>query len=71
MCDTAFALFRHLRDRLAPSKRVCRNSFGEFPKTVLGKVRRSELRRAGAARGAQPRPADEFREEDSSGQCGS
>jgi acetyl-CoA synthetase len=63
--DTAASIFRHIRDRLAPYKRVRRIAFTEeLPKTVSGKIRRAELRRGEAARGTTPRPADEFREED-------
>jgi acetyl-CoA synthetase len=63
--DTAASIFRHIRDRLAPYKRVRRIAFTEeLPKTVSGKIRRAELRRSEAARGNAPRPADEFREED-------
>jgi acetyl-CoA synthetase len=57
--DAALALeiFRFLRRRLAPYKRVRRLEFSDLPKTVSGKIRRVELRRreearaAGAARG--------------------
>ncbi|SEP00112.1 AMP-binding protein [Trujillonella endophytica] len=42
--DTALALFRHTRDRLAPYLRVRRLEFAELPKTVSGKIRRVELR---------------------------
>jgi acetyl-CoA synthetase len=63
--DTAASIFRHIRDRLAPYKRVRRIAFTEeLPKTVSGKIRRAELRRGEAARGAAPRPVDEFREEE-------
>ena len=64
-CDTAASIFRHIRDRLAPYKRVRRIAFTEeLPKTVSGKIRRAELRRGEAAHGAAPRPVDEFREEE-------
>ncbi len=59
---TALAIFHHVRARLAPFQRVRRIEFGPLPKTISGKIRRVELRRAEAARGA--RSADEFREED-------
>ena len=42
---TALAIFRHLRARLAPYKRVRRIEFAELPKTISGKIRRVELRR--------------------------
>jgi acetyl-CoA synthetase len=63
--DTAAALFAHLRTRLAPYKRVRRIEFAELPKTISGKIRRVELRRAEqilADRGE--RSEAEFRDED-------
>ena len=59
---TALSIFRHLRARLAPYKRIRRLEFAELPKTISGKIRRVELRRAEAV--ATSRPAGEFREED-------
>ncbi|MEJ2421397.1 MAG: AMP-binding protein [Acidobacteriota bacterium] len=63
--DTALALFRFIRERVAPYKRIRRLEFAELPKTISGKIRRVELRRhakaeveGGAAGG------NEFREED-------
>ena len=62
---TALSIFHHLRARLAPFKRVRRLEFAELPKTISGKIRRVELRRAEEARAAQNlRDAGEFREED-------
>ena len=46
--DTALAIFRHCRAALAPYKRVRRIEFAELPKTISGKIRRVELRRAEA-----------------------
>ena len=43
---TAASIFRHLRDRLAPYKRIKLLEFAELPKTISGKIRRVELRRA-------------------------
>ena len=43
---TALSIFQHMRDRLAPFKRVRRLEFAELPKTISGKIRRVELRRA-------------------------
>ncbi|MFI2651328.1 AMP-binding protein [Micromonospora fulviviridis] len=64
--ETAAALFAHSRDRLAPYLRVRRLEFADLPKTISGKIRRTELRAAErdkhAAAGA--RPAGEYREED-------
>jgi acetyl-CoA synthetase len=63
--ETALSIFRHLRDRLAPFKRVRRIEFGDLPKTISGKIRRVELRQAEQARAAQGvRGSGEFREQD-------
>jgi acetyl-CoA synthetase len=63
--DTALSIFRHCRVSLAPFKRVRRLEFAELPKTISGKIRRVELRRAEAAnRGADQRAALEFWEDD-------
>jgi acetyl-CoA synthetase len=62
--ETALSIFRHIRARLAPYKRVRRIAFADLPKTVSGKIRRVELRRAEAARLDGTIPRDEFREED-------
>ena len=59
--DTALEIFRFLRGRLAPFKRVRRLEFAELPKTISGKIRRVELRKHAAAGGV---PGAEFREED-------
>ncbi len=62
---TALSIFRHIRDRLAPFKRVRRLEFGNLPKTISGKIRRVELRREEEALAAAGvRKAAEFREED-------
>ena len=54
--DTAASIFRHIRDRLAPYKRVRRIAFAEeLPKTVSGKIRRASC--AAARRLAGPPPA--------------
>jgi acetyl-CoA synthetase len=60
--ETALSIFRHLRARLAPYKRIRRLEFADLPKTISGKIRRVELRRAEAA--AIARAPGEFREED-------
>jgi acetyl-CoA synthetase len=63
--DTALSIFRHVRQHLAPYKRVRRLEFAELPKTISGKIRRVELRAAEAARRAEGgRAAGEFWEED-------
>ena len=62
---TALAIFRHLRETLAPFKRVRRIEFSELPKTISGKIRRVELRQEEERRAKQgERAATEFREED-------
>lgn len=40
----ALELFRFMRERAAPFKRVRRLEFSELPKTLTGKIRRAELR---------------------------
>jgi acetyl-CoA synthetase len=60
--EIARSIFQHLRARLAPYKRIRRIEFAELPKTISGKIRRVELRRAEAERTA--RSADEYREDD-------
>ena len=63
--DTALSIFRHCRTALAPFKRVRRLEFAELPKTISGKIRRVELRRAEAQNlEAGKRTALEFWEED-------
>ncbi len=57
---TALALFRFIRERLSPYKRIRILEFGDLPKTISGKIRRVELRRRAAE--ASNSPA-EFREE--------
>ena len=63
--DTALSIFRHLRERLAPFKRVRRLEFSELPKTISGKIRRVELRQMEErlAKESQRAPG-EFREDD-------
>ncbi len=61
---TARSIFKHLRARLAPYKRVQRLEFSELPKTISGKIRRVELRRLEAGRRASgTMGAEEFLEE--------
>ncbi|WP_440899723.1 AMP-binding protein [Actinosynnema sp.] len=58
--ETALAVLRHARERLAPYKRVRRLEFGPLPKTISGKIRRVELREQEDG----GRPDGEHREED-------
>ena len=60
--ETAADIFRHLRARLAPYKRVRRLEFFDLPKTISGKIRRVELRKMEASR--TERPPGEYRDED-------
>ena len=63
--ETALALFRFTRQRLAPYKRVRRLEFADLPKTISGKIRRVQLRSVEEERHAvQMRGAQEFWEED-------
>ena len=62
---TALSIFRHCRATLAPFKRVRRLEFAELPKTISGKIRRVELRRAEAQnQESGKRAALEFWEDD-------
>ncbi len=63
--QTALSIFKHCRAALAPFKRVRRLEFADLPKTISGKIRRVELRRAEAAnqRGGK-RASLEFWEDD-------
>jgi acetyl-CoA synthetase len=62
---TALSIFQHMRETLAPFKRVRRLEFADLPKTISGKIRRVELRRQEELRAEQGlRSAEEFREED-------
>jgi acetyl-CoA synthetase len=60
--ELAASIFAHARARLAPYKRVRRLEFAELPKTISGKIRRVELRRAEQQR--TNRSPEEYREED-------
>ncbi len=62
---TALSIFQHLRETLAPFKRVRRLEFSDLPKTISGKIRRVELRREEETRAKEGRRGSaEFREED-------
>ncbi|GAB3896886.1 hypothetical protein GCM10027612_52150 [Microbispora bryophytorum subsp. camponoti] len=62
--ETAAAILRHARDRLAPYQRVRRLEFAELPKTISGKIRRVELRarESDAAQAGAP-PSGEWRDD--------
>ena len=59
--ELALEIFRFLRRRLAPYKRVRRLEFSDLPKTISGKIRRVQLRQAEASRAqGAPRGEREF-----------
>jgi acetyl-CoA synthetase len=62
--ETARDVFAFLRGRLAPFKRIRRLEFAELPKTISGKIRRVDLRRAEQARDPRVRRPAEHYEED-------
>ena len=62
---TAVSIFRHVRERVSPYKRIRRLEFGSLPKTISGKIRRIELRQLEHARApGDARRPQEFWEED-------
>ncbi|MDP9139900.1 MAG: AMP-dependent synthetase, partial [Pseudomonadota bacterium] len=63
--DTARSIFEFTRTRLAPYQKIRIVEFCDLPKTVSGKIRRTELRSAEAERRAsRMRGALEFFETD-------
>jgi acetyl-CoA synthetase len=58
--ETAQAILRYARERLAPFQRVRRIEFADLPKTISGKIRRVELRgrEADLAGVEGPRPGE-------------
>jgi acetyl-CoA synthetase len=66
--ELALEVFRFVRRRLAPYKRVRRLEFSDLPKTISGKIRRVQLRkleeerRAGGARGPEEHWQEDFPE---------
>ncbi len=63
--ELALDVFRFVRRRLSPYKRVRRIEFSDLPKTISGKIRRVELRSAEAAKGpGAPRGEREFWQDD-------
>ena len=61
--EVARDIFKFVRRRLAPYKRIRRIEFSELPKTISGKIRRVQLRGAELKR-EQSRRAGEYWEED-------
>jgi len=62
--DTARDILRFAADKLAPYKRIRRLEFYELPKTISGKIRRVELRKAEQNRADETRRENEYWEED-------
>jgi acetyl-CoA synthetase len=62
--ELALEIFRFLRRRLAPYKRIRRLEFSDLPKTISGKIRRVELRKREQGRGDGERGPLEFWQED-------
>jgi acetyl-CoA synthetase len=62
--ETAGAILRFCRERLAPYKRIRRIEFGELPKTISGKIRRVELRAHEEQTHGGGQASAEFSEED-------
>ena len=50
--ELAADIFAHFRQRLAPYERIRRLEFADIPKTISGKIRRTDLRRLEAKRRA-------------------
>ena len=57
--ETALAIMRFARERLAPYKRIRRLEFAELPKTISGKIRRVELRDDETCAPTRTRPSAE------------
>lgn len=62
--ELAKDIFAFTRERLAPYKRIRRLEFTDLPKTISGKIRRVELRKAEQSRVEGARGSLEFFEED-------
>jgi acetyl-CoA synthetase len=63
--ELAADIFRYLRERIAPFRRIRRLEFAELPKTSSGKIRRVQLRAQEVERAAScARGEHEYREEE-------
>jgi acetyl-CoA synthetase len=63
--ELALSIFQHIRKALAPYKRIRRIEFADLPKTISGKIRRVQLRKAEAIQAQSgERVQMEYREED-------
>ncbi len=65
--EVAQDVFAFLRNKLAPYKRIRRLEFAELPKTISGKIRRVELRKAEMGRDPGVKRANEWFEDEFSG----
>jgi len=62
--DVARELFKFIRTRLGPYKRIRRIEFSELPKTISGKIRRVQLRGIESQPNKEVRRPSEYWEED-------
>ncbi len=63
--EVALSIFQHIRATLAPYKRIRRIEISDLPKTISGKIRRSELSRTEKQHRGEPgRGPQEYFEED-------
>lgn len=63
--ELALSIFQHIRETLAPYKRIRHIEFSDLPKTISGKIRRNELRRIEEQRrNAGEKGSTEYFEED-------
>lgn len=62
--SVADSILAHVRQRVSPFKRIRCIEFSELPKTISGKIQRTELRRMEQARLSADRRAEEFWEDD-------
>jgi acetyl-CoA synthetase len=62
--ETALAILRHAREKLAPFQRVRRLEFFELPKTVSGKIRRVDLRSREQEAASEGSSLPEWRDEE-------
>src|SRR5947208_10263018 len=58
--ESARELFKFIRGRLAPYKRIRRIEFSDLPKTVSGKIRRVQLRSIESTPRQERRPGGEW-----------
>jgi acetyl-CoA synthetase len=61
--DTALAILKHAREKLAPFQRVRRIEFSDLPKTISGKIRRVDLRKREEEAAAGSTEVTEYRDD--------